>query len=67
MNLLIREGLPSDVAAIHDLTRVAFFNAPHTAHTEQFILDALFRADALTISLVAEQEGKVVGHAVASF
>ena len=31
-------------------------------HTEQFIVHALRAAKALTISLVAEDEGKIVGH-----
>ena len=66
MNLKIRQELPSDVAAIHDLTRVAFLDAPHTAHTEQFIVDALRKAGALPISLVAERAGEIVGHVAVS-
>ncbi|MDI5892828.1 GNAT family N-acetyltransferase [Halomonas rhizosphaerae] len=66
MNLVVRQELSSDAAAIHDLTRSAFLNAPHTAHTEQFIVDALRMAGALAISLVAEQEGEVVGHVAVS-
>lgn len=66
MNLVVRQELSSDAAAIHDLTRGAFLNAPHTAHTEQFIVDALRKAGALAISLVAEQEGEVVGHVAVS-
>lgn len=66
MNLVVRKELSSDAAAVHDLTRAAFLNAPHTAHTEQFIVDALRKAGALAISLVAEQEGEVVGHVAVS-
>lgn len=66
MNPVIRQELPSDIAAIHHLTRGAFLNAPHTAHTEQFIVDALRRAGALSISLVAEEDGEVVGHLAVS-
>lgn len=66
MNPVIRQELSSDVAAIHALTVAAFLNAPHTAHTEQFIVDALRRAGSLTISLVAEQDGEVVGHVAVS-
>ncbi|WP_017304424.1 GNAT family N-acetyltransferase [Spirulina subsalsa] len=66
MNPVIRQELPSDVAAIHALTVAAFLNAPHTAHTEQFIVDALRKAGSLTLSLVAEQEGEVVGHVAVS-
>lgn len=31
-------------------------------HTEQFVIDALRAAEALTISLVAERDGRIVGH-----
>jgi putative acetyltransferase len=63
---VIRQESYSDVAAIHAVTVAAFLDAPHTAHTEQFIVDALRKAEALTISLVAEQDGKVVGHVAVS-
>ena len=66
MSLNIRQELPSDVAAIHDLTRAAFLNATHTTHTEQYIVDALRKAGALPISLVAEQAGEIVGHVAVS-
>lgn len=66
MNTVIREELPSDVMAIHAVTVAAFLNAPHTAHTEQFIVDALRKAGALFVSLVAEQAGSVVGHVAVS-
>lgn len=62
----IRPESPSDVAAIHDLTVAAFLNAPHAAHTEQFIVSALRKAGALSISLVAEADGEVVGHVALS-
>lgn len=44
----------------------AFLNAPHTKHTEQFIVSALRKAGLLTISLVADAEGTVIGHVAAS-
>lgn len=66
MNAAIRHESPADVAAIHSLTAAAFLNAPHTAHTEQYIVDALRQAGALTISLVAEQGEEVVGHVALS-
>lgn len=62
----IRRESSSDAAAIHAVTAAAFLNAPHTAHTEHFIVEALRKAGALTISLVAEQEGAIVGHVVLS-
>ena len=62
MSPLIRDEGPLDATAIHAVTAAAFLNAPHTAHTEQYIVDALRKAGALAISLVAEQGGEVVGH-----
>lgn len=66
MNPLIREEGPLDATAIHAVTAAAFLNAPHTAHTEQYIVDTLRKAGALAISLVAEQGGEVVGHVALS-
>jgi hypothetical protein len=37
----IRPEAPDDAAAIHALTAAAFLEAPHTDHTEQFVVDAL--------------------------
>ena len=58
----IREERPSDVDAIADVTRAAFRDHPHSQQTEAFIIRALRSAGALTISLVAEIDGRVVGH-----
>lgn len=58
----IRDERPGDTAAIHALTRAAFLDAPHSSHTEQFIVDALRAADALSVSLVAEDARGIVGH-----
>lgn len=66
MSQVIRQELPSDVAAIHAVTVAAFSNAPHTDHTEQYIVDALRKAGVLTVSLVAERAGDVVGHVAGS-
>jgi putative acetyltransferase len=40
----------------------AFRTLSVSNHTEQFIINSLRAADALTISLVAEIDGRVVGH-----
>ena len=44
----------------------AFLEAPHTDHTEQFIVKALRESGALSISLVAEDEGNIIGHVALS-
>lgn len=62
MQPVIRPESPTDAAAIHAVTVAAFLDAAHAAHTEQFIVAALRKAGALSVSLVAEQDGEVVGH-----
>jgi putative acetyltransferase len=66
MNRLLRPERPSDAEAIASLTTAAFLNAPHTSHTEAFIVNALRRAGAMSVSLVAEQEEELVGHVATS-
>lgn len=62
----IREEAPADVLAIEAVTVAAFLSAEHTSHTEQHIVNALRCAGALTISLVAEINGVLVGHVAVS-
>ena len=66
MTVLIRPETPADAPAIHALTAAAFRTAAHSAGTEQFIVDALRRAGALAVSLVAESDGTVIGHVAVS-
>jgi putative acetyltransferase len=60
--LIIRKETASDIDAITQVTIAAFNTLPISNHTEQFIIKALRDAGALTISLVAEIDGHVVGH-----
>ena len=60
--MIIRKEAVSDIEAITEVTIAAFRTLPISNHTEQFIINALRAADALTISLVAEIDGQVVGH-----
>ncbi len=66
MQIGIRNETAADVTEIEAVTLSAFLNAPHTSHTEQFIVSALRKAGKLTISLVAEAAGKVIGHVAVS-
>lgn len=66
MEITIRQETPADISAIHTLTKAAFLNAPHATHTEQFTVDALRHAGALSISLVAENGDTIVGHVAIS-
>jgi putative acetyltransferase len=60
--MIIRKETEADIEAIYKLTETAFRNHPYSHNTEQLIVDALRAADALTVSLVAEVDGEVVGH-----
>ena len=62
----IRPEHPSDLAAITTVTRDAFADHPKSSHTEHFIVNALRNANALTVSLVAEAAGAVIGHVAVS-
>lgn len=62
----IRPESPPDIDAIEALTLTAFANAAHTSHTEQFIVAGLRRAGCLSVSLVAEMHGVLIGHVAAS-
>ncbi len=66
MNLKIRNENNGDIDAIDKVTIEAFLNAPHTDHTEQYIVRELRKSDALSISLVAEHQGEVIGHVAIS-
>lgn len=59
---VIRPEQPRDQAAIHDLTERAFAPMPYAAGNEQELIDALRQAGALTLSLVAELDHRIVGH-----
>ena len=60
--VLIRNETSADVSAIADVTVAAFKTLAISNHTEQFIIAALRAAKALTVSLVAEVDGRLVGH-----
>lgn len=60
--MIIRKETAVDIEAITQVTIAAFRTLPISNHTEQFIISALRDAGALTISLVAEIDGRVVGH-----
>lgn len=59
---VIRSETIADIGAISEVTIAAFKTLEVSNQTEHFIIDALRTAHALTISLVAEVDGRVVGH-----
>ena len=54
--------MDDDVSTITEVTIAAFKTLAISNHTEQFIIEALRAVDALTVSLVAEVSGRVIGH-----
>lgn len=62
----IRKEIPSDAAAIEAVTVAAFKGNAHSAQTEQFIIRELRQSGVLSVSLVAEDNGAVIGHVAVS-
>jgi putative acetyltransferase len=60
--IVIRNETDADVGMISEVTVAAFKTLAISNHTEQFIIEALRAAKALTVSLVAELDGRVIGH-----
>ncbi|MEG3791835.1 N-acetyltransferase [Lysobacter sp. CCNWLW3] len=58
----IRDERAGDIGAIRAVVAAAFAGHPHSRQTEHHIVDALRAADALSLSLVAERDGEVLGH-----
>ena len=59
--MIIRPETPSDHDSIRDILIAAFANHPYSHQTEHLIVEGLRADDALTISLVAEVDGELVG------
>ncbi|MEX5728353.1 putative acetyltransferase [Rhodovulum iodosum] len=64
--MLVRTENPRDIPAITALVEDAFRAAPHSSGTEADIVTGLRNAGALSLSLVAEDRGTVIGHLAAS-
>ena len=62
LKFVIRSETGADVSAISEVTVAAFKTLEISNHTEQFIIAALRAAKALTVSLVGEADGRVIGH-----
>lgn len=60
--MIIRQETPFDFDAIRHVEIQAFANHPFSRQTEHLIVDALRDAGALSLSLVADDGGSVVGH-----
>ena len=60
--IVIRSERDADASAIAEVTAAAFETLEISNQTEQFIIEALRAAGALKLSLVAELDGRVIGH-----
>lgn len=58
----IRQETLEDIQVIAEITEEAFKNHPFSRQTEPFIIAALRANGALSLSLVAEYKGAVIGH-----
>lgn len=62
MNVTVRNEAAWDQDSITTVVAAAFETHPHSNQTEHLLVQKLREQGALTISLVAEFEGEVVGH-----
>ncbi|MBN8579489.1 MAG: N-acetyltransferase [Anaerolineae bacterium] len=60
--MIIRTEQSLDYSAIEQITAAAFADKPYSNQTEHLMVKRLREAGALTLSLVAELDGKIVGH-----
>lgn len=66
MSVHIREERAGEAAAIGAITEAAFRTARHSDGNEAAIVAGLRDAGALTLSMVAEEGGEIIGHAAFS-
>ena len=59
---VIRAEDVSDIAAIHRVVTAAFASVIHSNHKESLLVDELRNSGALSVSMVAECNGQIVGH-----
>lgn len=64
MSIIIREENNKDFNEVYEVIKLAFMNAEHTDHNEHNLVNRLRDSEAFVkeLSLVAEDNGKIVGH-----
>lgn len=62
MTVTIRAERPGDEDIIHELTQAAFAPMSYSSGTEGAIIRALRANGELALSLVAEEDGEIIGH-----
>lgn len=58
----IRPETPQDINEIEQVTIAAFDGKPYSDQTEHLMINHLRESGAMSLSLVAETDGKIVGH-----
>jgi len=64
MKITLREEIQTDYDAVFYLTEAAFKEMPYSDHSEHHLVNRLRKSDAFipALSIVAELDGKIVGH-----
>ncbi len=62
MMMIIRKETREDISAISSVIDIAFTNHPHGTNNESAIVNKLRDSHKLTLSLVASENGAIVGH-----
>jgi putative acetyltransferase len=62
MHVLVRSEKPTDLATIEQVTIAAFDGKWYSDQTEHLVVNRLREAGAMSVSLVAEFDRKVIGH-----
>jgi putative acetyltransferase len=60
--MIIRPEVDLDVESIDRITKAAFTGKSYSDQTEHLVIRRLRKAGALSLSLVAEQDGSLIGH-----
>jgi putative acetyltransferase len=62
LDIIIRPEQPSDETAVHDVTEAAFATLDISDGSEPAIINRLRSAGALSLSPVADMQGRIIGH-----
>lgn len=62
MSLVLRDESPDDIPAIYEVVQDAFRGRPYAGGDEQDLVNALRKAGRLSVALVAEESGEIIGH-----
>ena len=62
MNITIRDERPEDIPTIFEIVREAFAGRPYADGDEQHLVNTMRDEGALSVSLVAEMGGELIGH-----